>query len=226
MATNNSIAAWNARFLTITQGGLHALISVPQGDTPEDDERWPLILFLHGRGPSGDDLASLLQEGLPALLAEFEDFPFVVVCPQCGQGRDWSHYQDDLLALLDDVLDAFPVDRECVYLTGLSMGGRGTWQLAVEHPERFAAIAPICGRVPDLPDFFERLPALRTMPVWVFHGARDEIIPIENSDRIVAALAALGNEVRYKIYPEAGHDAWTATYSNPELYEWLLGHRL
>jgi predicted peptidase len=80
--------------------------------------------------------------------------------------------------------------------------------------------------VPDLPDFFERLPALRTMPVWVFHGARDEIIPIENSDRIVAALAALGNEVRYKIYPEAGHDAWTATYSNPELYEWLLGHRL
>jgi predicted peptidase len=106
------------------------------------------------------------------------------------------------------------------------MGGRGTWQLAVEHPERFAAIAPICGRVPDMPDFFERLAALRAMPAWVFHGARDEIIPIDNSNRMVAALRELGNEVRYKIYPEAGHDAWTATYANPELYEWFLAHRL
>lgn len=225
MEDNHTLIPWNDRFLTLRAGALQALVSIPQGGLPDEDERWPLILFLHGRGPSGDDLAALLQEGLPALLAEVDDFPFVVLCPQCAEGNDWSAYQADLLMLLDAALELLPVDRGCIYLTGLSMGGRGAWELAVLHPERFSAIAPICGRVPDMADFFDRLPALQAMPTWVFHGARDTIIPIDHSNRIVAALRALGNEVRYKVYPDAGHDAWSATYANAELYEWFLAHR-
>jgi predicted peptidase len=131
-----------------------------------------------------------------------------------------------LLALLDDLAGTYAIDQRRVYLTGLSLGARGAWRLAANTPARFAALAPICGRRPDGMRNTEDVQALREIPTWVFHGALDEVVPIEESDIIVAALRAHGASVRYTVYPAAGHDSWTSAYAEPELYTWMLSqHR-
>jgi hypothetical protein len=107
-----------------------------------------------------------------------------------------------------------------MYLTGLSMGGFGTWEYAVNYPDRFAAIAPICGGGNP-----ERAWAIRNLPIWVFHGAKDQAVPIKQSEDMVNALKKVGNDVKFTVYPEAGHDSWTETYNNPALYEWFLKHK-
>lgn len=154
------------------------------------------------------------------------EFPFIVISPQCPAGERWQPEQ--LIALLDRVSKKHAVDDKRVYLTGLSMGGYGSWELGIQHPERFAAIAPICGggttieirlarRVENHP--------LKSLPVWAFHGAKDSVVPLSESERIVDAFKAIGNEnVKLTVYPEAGHNSWTETYDNPKLCEWFLGH--
>lgn len=205
-------------------GRLAYLLGVPDDGQPE--QRWPLIFFLHGRGERGDDLAMLKRHGIPRVVDEADSFPFITVSPQCPLDTDWEGQRHLLIPLLDDVMGRTPVDPARVYLTGLSMGGRGSWALAVTHPARFAAVAPICGATPHAPDFFDRLPVLKDKPLWVFHGAHDTVVPIGHSDHIVAMLRALGSNVHYTVYPDARHDAWTRTYANPELYRWFLEHTL
>jgi predicted peptidase len=119
--------------------------------------------------------------------------------------------------LLDDIIRTYRVDRDRVYLTGLSMGGFGTWDLAAAHPEKFAAIAPICGGGNP-----QNAKKLARLPIWVFHGAKDPTVPIERSREMVEALKAAGANVKFTVYPEAQHDSWTETYNNPEFYQWLL----
>ncbi|MCA9067470.1 MAG: prolyl oligopeptidase family serine peptidase, partial [Planctomycetaceae bacterium] len=123
-------------------------------------------------------------------------------------------------ALLDDLITRLKVDESRVYLTGLSMGGQGTWDWVGYSPERFAAIAPICGRADR-----SLAEVLSTKPIWVFHGAKDTAVPLEQSERIVHALKKVGSDVKFTIYPDAGHDSWTESYNNPELYNWLLKHK-
>jgi predicted peptidase len=201
---------------------LRYLLALPQDYGTSVDARSPLILFLHGRGECGDDLALVKRHGLAKVVEAADDFPFIVVSPQCAIDVRWSAYNDTLIALLDELTATFAVDPRHIYLTGLSLGGRGTWELAYRHPERFAAIAPICGHIPDVPGFLENIGVLKEMPVWVFHGAQDTRVPITNSEQMVAALRACGSAVRFTVYPEARHDSWTETYNNPELYEWLM----
>ncbi len=122
--------------------------------------------------------------------------------------------------LLDKIIAEDRVDADRVYLTGLSMGGYGTWDWAIQSPDRFAAIAPICGG--GNPD---KVRAIRSMPVWVFHGAKDPTVPIAESEKMVKALKKAGSNVKFTVYPEAGHDSWTETYNNPELYKWFLSHK-
>ncbi len=112
------------------------------------------------------------------------------------------------------------MDTERIYLTGLSMGGYGTWALAAKYPERFAAIVPICGGGKR---FMAR--SLKDIPVWAFHGAKDNVVPLKESVKMVNAVKALGGNARLTVYPDAGHDSWTETYRNKELYSWFLGHR-
>jgi predicted peptidase len=200
---------------------LRYLLALPRDYSTNGDARHPLILFLHGRGECGDDLSLVKRHGLAKVVEAADDFPFIVVSPQCATDRDWSAYNDTLIALLDELTAALPVDPQRIYLTGLSLGGRGTWELAYLHPRRFAAIAPVCGRIPDVPDFLANICVLKDMPIWVFHGAKDARVPITNSERMVAALRDCGNTVRFTVYPEAGHDSWTQTYNNPELYAWF-----
>ncbi|MCH5374813.1 MAG: prolyl oligopeptidase family serine peptidase [Planctomycetes bacterium] len=123
----------------------------------------------------------------------------------------------ELTALLDEIVDKQKVDEDRIYVTGLSMGGFGTWSLAAYQPKRFAAIVPICGGGEP---FTTRLFA--HVPAWVFHGAKDPVVPVERSERMVEAMKQAGGDVKFTVYPDAGHDAWTDSYANPELYEWLL----
>jgi predicted peptidase len=188
-------------------------------DYGRSKKRWPLILFLHGSGERGSDLDALKRHGLPKIVATSPEFPFIVVSPQCPSEGWWS--TDELIALLDEVEKKHRVDRRRIYVTGLSMGGFGTWQLAIDHPHRFAAIAPICGRGNPL-----RAYRIKHLPTWVFHGAKDRVVPLENSREMVQQLRKLGAKPKFTIYPEAQHDSWTKTYENPRLYEWFLAAAL
>ncbi|HWB14517.1 MAG TPA: prolyl oligopeptidase family serine peptidase [Pirellulales bacterium] len=196
---------------------LDYLLYLPAGYDEKPDQKWPLILFLHGSGERGEELAKVKIHGPPKIVEAKTDFPFVVVSPQARRRR-WN--PDALKALLDEVLARYRVDPDRVYLTGLSMGGSGTWALAAEYPEYFAAAVPICGH--GDPQDARRL---KDLPIWVFHGAKDEAVPLGYSEEMVKALEEEGAEVKFTVYPEAEHDSWTETYNNPELYQWLLSHR-
>ena len=202
------------------------LLFLPRNYQAKEGQRWPLILFLHGSGERGTNLSRVAAHGPPKIVKDQPDFPFIVVSPQCPNRQLWSN--EFLLPLLDDVMDRYKVDPRRVYLTGLSMGGYGAWHLALAHPERFAALAPICGGGDILPVLLAGVPqlrALRTLGIWVFHGAKDPVVPLRESERMVAALRAVGNHVKLTVYPEAEHDSWTETYNSPALYTWFLSHQ-
>ena len=201
------------------------LCYVPKGYDPKSGKRWPLMLFLHGAGERGTDVQKVAIHGPLSMVKKGKEFPFIIVGPQCQEGKLWSN--EALLELLDDITKKYAVNTNRVYLTGLSMGGYGTWRLGLAHPERFAAIAPICGGgslIEVILGGRER-PSLKRLPVWAFHGAKDTVVPLEESERMVNALREIGaKEAKLTVYPDAGHDSWTETYNNPELYEWLLRH--
>lgn len=193
------------------------LLYLPK-DYETSDKKYPLMLFLHGAGESGNDLDKVKVHGPPKIVENKTDFPFIVVSPQ-SPGRGWQ--PDVLNGLLDDVIAKYRVDTDRVYLTGLSMGGYGTWSLAAAHPDRFAAIAPICGGGNP-----EDAAKLKEIPMWVFHGAKDSVVPLDRSQVMVDAVKAAGGDVQFTVYPEAEHDSWTETYDNEELYKWMLKHSL
>jgi len=186
-------------------------------------EQWPLMLFLHGAGEKGDDLEKVTVHGPPKLVAkEGKTFPFVIASPQCPDENSWTDELrlDALDGMLNELVSRYRIDKDRIYVTGLSMGGFATWALAFRYPDRFAAIAPICGR--GNPAKVDRI---KHLPVWVFHGGKDPAVPLNNSQVMVDALKKLGSNVKFTVYPEAGHDSWTETYNNPAFYEWLLQQR-
>ena len=187
----------------------------------KDNKNWPLVLFLHGAGERGDDLNLVKRHGPPMLVEQGKNFPFILVSPQCPLGQRWDRLA--LTALLDDVEKIYRVDENSVYVTGLSMGGEGTWKLILDQPNRFAAAAPVCGRTGS--SYLDAC-KLINLPIWVFHGAMDDVIALDESVRMVRALLQCGNNVKFTIYPKANHNAWTETYNDEELYKWLLEHSL
>jgi predicted peptidase len=206
------------------------LCYLPKDYDPKNGQRWPLLLFLHGSGERGTNLQSVAIHGPLNLVKQGREFPFIIVAPQCPEGQDWSN--EPLLALLDHITKKFAVDMNRVYLTGLSMGGYGTWRLAFAHPEKFAAIVPICGGGSLIDVILEGDNKAQTLkykdlPVWAFHGGKDHVVPPDESERLVKLLKKLGvKEVKLTIYPDANHNSWTETYNNPEIYEWMLKHEL
>lgn len=179
-----------------------------------NNEETPLLLFLHGAGERGDSLGLVKKHGPPKIL-ENESMPFIVVSPQCPKEQWWD--VELLNALVEKIISGYNADRQRVYLTGLSMGGYGTWTLSIAYPEKFAAIAPICGGGDTT-----KVHKIKDIPAWVFHGAKDNVVPHERSTEMVVALEKAGGEVKFTLYPDANHDSWTKTYDNPELYEWFL----
>lgn len=223
------------------------LLYLPPGYDARAAKKWPLILFLHGSGERGTNLAAVSVHGPPKLVKKTSAVPkneteearqgreaattllrenFIVVSPQCPVGERWE--PEALLALLDSVAASHQVDTGRVYLTGLSMGGYGSWTLLSKAPERFAAVVPICGggdRIDILLASRTKSEALKSLPVWAFHGGKDTVVPPSESERMVEALKKAGvKELQLTVYPEAGHDSWTEAYNNPKLYEWFLAH--
>jgi predicted peptidase len=195
------------------------LLYLPDG-YDQGQKKWPLMMFLHGAGERGDDLDLVRKHGPPKLVGQGKDLPFIIVSPQCPKEVWWPEKVDTLKALLDDIESRYAVDTDRVYLTGLSMGGFGSWSLACKHPDRFAAVAPICGG-----GMWFLGNRLKDVPVWAFHGAKDSVVPLRESQEMVDAVKRAGGDAKLTVYPDAGHDSWTATYDNPQLYEWFLGHR-
>ncbi|MGA3145452.1 MAG: prolyl oligopeptidase family serine peptidase [Verrucomicrobiota bacterium] len=229
LLTGKSAPLQTARHFSVTQTRIlsaNYLLFLPTGYAAQTGKKWPLILFLHGAGERGSDVWLVAQHGPPKVAPQSTNFPFIVVSPQCPPDKIWSN--DLLLALLDEVTTNYAVDTHRIYLTGLSMGGFGTWTLGLTFPERFAAIAPLCGGGDSLTPYLAtgaRKEALKTLPVWAFHGAKDPVVPPIESEHMVGLLKQLGDkDVKLTIYPDALHDCWTQTYANPELFEWFLKH--
>jgi predicted peptidase len=197
---------------------LNYLLYLPKGKKGGFSGGLPLLLFLHGSGERGNDLILVKTHGPPRAVEAGMELPLVVLAPQCPQGFSW--HADSLMALVDHILDHHGCDPKRVYVTGLSMGGYGAWVLAAEYPERFAAIAPVCGPYASI----DPVRMSRT-PVWCFHGAMDDVIPIEHSIHMVRRIRDAGGDVRFTVYPDAGHDSWTRTYDQQALYDWFLTHK-
>lgn len=180
-------------------------------------KKWPVMFFLHGSGERGDDINRVKKHGPPKLV-ETKDFSFIIVSPQCRDGEWWKSHS--LNKLYKEIIENYRVDEDRIYLTGLSMGGYGTWEWASENPEKFAAIAPICGGG-DLSKAWK----LRHMPAWVFHGEKDGIVPPEQSRRMIRAMQKYNAKPKMTFYPEAEHDSWTVTYNSDSLYSWFLSNK-
>ena len=181
----------------------------------DQKEKWPLLLFLHGAGERGDDLDLVTIHGPPMLAKNGKQFPFIVVSPQCPKDQLWQPVE--LTALLNEIEKKYRVDKDRIYVSGLSMGGFGTWSLAAYTPYRFAALVPICGGGEK---FWVK--KIKHVPIWVFHGAKDTAVPLERSQSLVDVLKKAKSDVKFTVYPDAGHNSWTETYDNPKVYEWLL----
>lgn len=210
----------------------------PKGYEAGTKEKYPLVIFFHGAGERGNDNTKQLVHGMKDFASDAirEKYPAFVVAPQCPEGErwvnvSWSDPRHDMpnepapsmklsLALLEALQEEFSIDANRIYVTGLSMGGFGTWDAIQRHPELFAAAAPICGGGDAA-----QAKRIAKLPIWVFHGAEDTVVKPERSRAMVEALKAAGGEPKYTEYPKVGHDSWSATYSDPAFYEWLFAQK-
>jgi predicted peptidase len=225
---------------SVTLGGqmYRYQIYVPASYVPT--QQWPVILFLHGAGERGSDGYVQTQVGLaPAIRQNAARIPAIAVFPQATAESSWTGTPARVaLAALDQTMREYQTDPTRVYLTGLSMGGNGTWYIAYRNPKRFAAIAPICSWVS--PQFWKVDPVvpadsgevyaalarqLRQVPTWIFHGEIDPVVSVDESRKAFAALKAAGAPVQYTEVPGTGHNSWDATYGSPRFWAWLLVQR-
>lgn len=194
-------------------------MALPKGYEHDRISTFPLLLFLHGAGERGNDLNRVKIHGPLSEIEKGREFPFIVVAPQCPEGEIWDPYI--LESLLDKVIEECRVDLDRVYVTGLSMGGYGTWALAMHQPNRFAAIAPICGGANPV-----GLPKIKHLPIWVRHGDQDDAIPISESHLLVDRLKGMGAErITFEVVEGGGHNVWTELYASDAFYAWLLAQK-
>lgn len=219
-------------------GKLNYRLLLPKNYKQGDETKYPLVLFLHGAGERGDDNRVQLIHGMGDFASDeiMEKYPAFVLAPQCPKDEKWvnvdwssdSHSMPEqpsdamrlTLQLIEHLRKDYPIDGARLYVTGLSMGGYGTWDALQRHPELWAAAAPICGGGDP-----NGATAMKDTPIWVFHGDQDGAVKVKRSRDMVDALKAAGGSPKYTEYPGVGHDSWTATYKNPEFYAWLFGQK-
>jgi predicted peptidase len=221
-------------------------VFLPEGWS--NNKKWPIILFLHGAGERGSDGLIQTQVGIgTAVRKDRMRFPAIIVMPQCATNSWWSEpaMEEMALATLAAASKEFKGDPKRTYLTGLSMGGYGTWAIAMQNPNKFAAIAPICGGIvlpehlrqqhpemdkiaySDDPKSYADVAAkIGKTPVWIFHGGDDPVVPVDGSRKLNEAIKASGGNVRYTEYPGVGHNSWDNAYAEPELMTWMLSKSL
>lgn len=192
----------------------------PDGYDAKGDKVFPILLFLHGGGESGRELGALKRNGPPKLIADGKKFPFLILAPQNPHKKKWWNTAA-LMKLLDSVVTSNRIDPKRIYLTGLSRGGGAAWEMAVQYPKKFAAMAVVCGMAPaPYASWIDK-----NMAIWVFHGEDDKSIPISESEEMVSKLRHLGHDVKFTRYEEVGHSAWVQAYNTDELYEWFIQQR-
>lgn len=197
---------------------LRTLISFPEG--MEETKKNPLIIFLHGAG-TRNNFNRLLNENISfKLLREHQDRGYILAAPLC-EAQDWCEVMETLVSWVAELRNLPYVDTDRVYLTGLSMGGYGTWELALIHPEWFAAIMPLCGG--SCPGFAVRL---KNVPVRTFHGLLDKVVDPIESLQMAKAVNVCGGYAELILFPHLAHNCWETVYSTEENYDWLLGHTL
>ncbi len=194
------------------------LLYLPKDYGKQPSRKWPVLIYLHGKSCRGYNLEKLKEYGPPYLVSKGWNFTFIIVSPQCPPDRNWD--KDDWFpSLYNDLSGKYRIDPNRIYLTGMSMGGSGVWSLAMRHPEYFAAAIPLCGEWTT-----KNIKAMKNIPVWAFHGALDNIIPPEKTEKLVDALRKAGGSVRYSKLVRKGHSIHKV-YEQREIYEWLLGHK-
>jgi len=200
-------------------------------------KKFPLIIFLHGMGERGNDLELVKIHGLPRQISEGQNFDFIVACPQCPDNKFWGEIvEDEFINLVKELIEKYNVDTSRIYLTGLSMGGFGTWYYGRRYKSVFAALAPVCGGLdikfvdPQLYEVYRNhdfytIDVYKDIPIWNFHGAKDSLVALECSTSIVNALNDINGDIKFTVYPDLDHDSWTPTYQNPALYKWFLSKK-
>ncbi|NQX41189.1 prolyl oligopeptidase family serine peptidase [Pedobacter steynii] len=194
------------------------LLYLPEGYQQDSLKKFPLVLFLHGSGERGNDLEKVKINGLPKLVEAGRKFPFILVSPQAHAGEGWE--SKDLMRLMRSLQKKYRIDEDRLYLTGLSMGGFGSWDMAIKYPGLFAAVIPVCGGGDS-----SKVWLMRNTPTWAFHGAKDDAVPLKASQEMVEALRHHNPAVKFTVYPDAGHDSWTAAYNTDSLYTWMLSQK-
>jgi predicted peptidase len=198
--------------------GYKYFLTLPDGYASDEAKKWPLLVFLHGAGERGDDLNLLKKHGPPKLIAAGKKFEAIVVSPQVPAGDFWNPH--GVKALVDDIRKSHRVDDTRLYITGISMGGFGTFDTIAAYPETFAAAVPICGGAGIN---VVKFGPLKEMPIWIFHGDKDTSVPIEFSQMAARWFERnKAQNVKLTVYPGVAHDSWTQTYDNPEVWEWLF----
>ncbi len=216
-----------------TNGGLPYRMMRPENLEP--GKKYPLVIFLHGAGERGNDNEVQLVHGVKdfANPGARKKYPCFLVAPQCPVNKQWvqvpwsspSHDMPPkpsqpaslLVGLLDSLQKTLPIDADRVYITGLSMGGYGSWDLLARQPERFAAAVPVCGGGDE-----KKAERMKNVPIWAFHGGQDGAVPVSRSRNMVNAVNQAGGWAKYTEYPEVGHDSWNACYADPEMMAWLF----
>lgn len=219
-AAQNESTLLDDHLETTVKEKLNYYLYFPDNYKPDSEEKYPLLLFLHGGGESGDSLVAIKRNGPPKLITQGKKFPFLILAPQNPYQNKWWNTRA-VKQLLDSIIATNNVDTRRVYLTGLSRGGGAAWEMAVHYPQTFAAMAVVCGMAP--------LPYAswinKEMPIWVFHGEDDKSIPVSESDDMVAKLKEMGYDVIFTRYPGVGHDSWIQAYDTEELYDWFVAQR-
>jgi predicted peptidase len=200
--------------------GYRYVLYVPEDYKKEDSKKWPLIIFLHGSGERGDDLDVLTRHGPPKMVAGGHSFPAFIISPQAPNHVTWEPHS--VKACLDAMEKEYHIDQDRVYITGISMGGYGVWDAIMAYPHTFAAAVPICGSAGVK---FVAAERIKHVPVWIFHGSDDTVVPAANSQRIYDALVEAGGTPKLTIYAGVGHDSWSQTYDDPDLWEWLFAQK-
>ena len=225
LATINSCAAQSqlieAEEQTVVIENLRYYLYFPKEYEEQPDATFPLLLFLHGGGESGQELEALKSNGPPKLLAEGKQFPFLVLAPQHPHPKKWWNIRS-VMDLLETVIEENRVDPQRIYLSGLSRGGSAAWEMVVQYPDTFAAMMVVCGMTPVPYAHW----ISKEMPIWVFHGALDKVIPIEHSEKMVAKLKAMGYPVIFTRYEDVAHNAWERAYTNDEVYAWFMQQKI
>ena len=187
----------------------------------DETKKYPLVFFLHGAGERGTDLDAAMRHGyMKYVREEGREYPFIFVAPQCPNSKFWGCYTESLIAFLDYICETLPIDADRIYLTGLSMGGTGSWMLAMADPERFAALAPVCGT-----GIYWNAGMIKNIPIYAYHGDCDEVVPVHEGINMVKMVNKYGGNAKIEICYGVGHDSWEQAYGDDRLLNWMLEQR-